>query len=70
MTEKPYREGATTDSPDIELPHGHRVVLDRFVAACRADERVVAAFLSGSYAGGAADEYSDLDLGVIITAAG
>ena len=63
-------QGAMTDSPDFGLPHGHRVVLDRFVAACRADERVVAAFLGGSYASGAADEYSDLDLGVIITAAG
>jgi predicted nucleotidyltransferase len=38
------------------------VVIERFVAACRADERVVAAFLVGSYAGGTADAYSDLDL--------
>ena len=70
MDEKPVREGATTDLPDGGLPDGHRVVLDRFVVACQADERVLAAFLSGSYARGAADEYSDLDLGVIITAAG
>lgn len=66
---KPHHEG-TTESDDIGLPHGHRAVLDRFVVACRADKRVVAAFLSGSYARGAADLYSDLDLGVIITAAG
>jgi hypothetical protein len=39
--------------------------LDRFVAACQADERVVAAFLGGSYARGKADPYSDLDLGLI-----
>ncbi|WP_374688019.1 aminoglycoside 6-adenylyltransferase, partial [Promineifilum sp.] len=41
--------------------------LDRFVAVCRADERVVAAALHGSHARGAADPYSDLDLGVITT---
>jgi Streptomycin adenylyltransferase/Nucleotidyltransferase domain len=70
MTEKLHREGATTDSPDIALPHGHRVVLDLFVVACQADERVVAAFLNGSFARGAADEYSDLDLGVITTDSG
>jgi len=39
--------------------------LDRFVAACRADGRVVAAALHGSHARGSADRYSDLDLGVI-----
>jgi hypothetical protein len=40
-------------------------VVTRFVAACQADARVVAAFLSGSHATGAADAHSDLDLGVI-----
>lgn len=45
---------------------GH-TTLDRFVAACRADGRVVAAALHGSRARGAADRYSDLDLGVITT---
>jgi predicted nucleotidyltransferase len=45
--------------------HNHQVVINRFVAACRADERVVAATLYGSYARGAADAYSDLDLGLI-----
>jgi hypothetical protein len=44
----------------------HQLVLDRFVAVCQADQRVVAAFLGGSYASGVADEYSDLDLGLII----
>lgn len=49
---------------DIQgLPPPHlQAVIDRFVAACRADERVTAAFLVGSYARGAADAHSDLDL--------
>jgi hypothetical protein len=37
----------------------------RFVAACQADTRVVAAFLSGSHATGTADAHSDLDLGLV-----
>jgi predicted nucleotidyltransferase len=40
-------------------------VVSRFVDACSADHRIVAAFLFGSHARGEADEYSDLDLGVI-----
>jgi predicted nucleotidyltransferase len=48
-------------------PHNHQVIMERFVAACQADERVVAATLYGSYARGAADAYSDLDLGLITT---
>jgi predicted nucleotidyltransferase len=40
-------------------------VVFRFVEACSADDRVVAAFLRGSHARGQADEYSDLDLCVI-----
>jgi hypothetical protein len=42
------------------------VTLDRFVAACREDTRVLAAFLGGSHAAGTADEYSDLDLYLIV----
>jgi predicted nucleotidyltransferase len=68
VTDRPQHE-ATTDRPEAALPPGHRAVLDRFLAACRADERVVAAFLSGSYARGSADGYSDLDLGLITTSA-
>jgi hypothetical protein len=49
------------------LPPHYQIVLDRFVAACQADERIVAALLSGSYAQGTADAYSDLDLGLITT---
>ena len=41
--------------------------MHRFVAACQADARVVAATLYGSHARGAADTYSDLDLGLITT---
>jgi predicted nucleotidyltransferase len=48
-------------------PDTNRVVIARFVDACVADDRIVAAFLAGSRATGAADAYSDLDLGVITT---
>jgi predicted nucleotidyltransferase len=41
--------------------------LDLFTKACQQDDRIIAAFLAGSYARGAADEYSDLDLGLITT---
>ncbi|HEX6383969.1 MAG TPA: nucleotidyltransferase domain-containing protein [Anaerolineae bacterium] len=51
----------------MKIRDNHQIVIDRFVASCRADERVVAAFLGGSYARGAADEYSDLDLYLITT---
>ena len=53
------------ESATMQLPPHYQAVLGGFVAACRADERVVAAFLGGSYARGAADAYSDLDLGLI-----
>jgi predicted nucleotidyltransferase len=42
-------------------------IIDRCVAACQADPRVVAAVLSGSYARGTADSHSDIDLAVITT---
>lgn len=44
-----------------------QTVLQRFLAACKEDERVVAAFLGGSLAAGRADEWSDLDLYLITT---
>jgi predicted nucleotidyltransferase len=47
------------------LPPHHQAFVDRFIRACSADDRIVAAFLGGSYAKGKADEYSDLDLCVI-----
>ncbi len=55
------------DPHALQLPPHHQVILDRFVTACQADARVVAAFLGGSYAGGTADAYSDLDFGLITT---
>jgi predicted nucleotidyltransferase len=55
------------DASEAALPPNYQATLDRFVAACRADARVVAAFLGGSYARGTADAYSDLDLGLITT---
>lgn len=53
----------------MQLPPDYQAVVDRFIAASRADERVVAALLIGSYAKRKADAYSDLDLCVIITEA-
>jgi predicted nucleotidyltransferase len=55
------------DSQDIQLSHNHQVVLNRFIAAGKADARVLAATLYGSYAQGTADAYSDLDIGLITT---
>src|SRR6266702_2533050 len=55
------------DAQEIQQPHHHQIVMNRFVAAGLADERVVAAFLGGSYARDAADAYSDLDLYLITT---
>jgi predicted nucleotidyltransferase len=52
---------------ELEMPAHHRLVISRLVAACEADERIVAATLYGSYARGAADAHSDLDLGLITT---
>jgi len=51
---------------EIQLPERHKVIVNQLVAACQADERVVAAFLSGSYAKGTADGHSDLDFGLIL----
>ncbi len=44
----------------------HQAVKNRFVQACASDERIVAGFLGGSYAAGSADQFSDLDLYVVI----
>ncbi len=41
-------------------------LLTRFVQVCRADDRIVAAFLGGSVARGQADGYSDLDLCIVV----
>jgi predicted nucleotidyltransferase len=55
------------DAQVIRQPQNHQIVMNRFVAAGQTDERVVAAFLGGSYARDAADAYSDLDLYLITT---
>ena len=49
------------------LPPHVQGVIDRFVVACRDDARVAAAFLVGSYARGAADAHSDIDLILVTT---
>lgn len=51
---------------NLQLSSKHQNILDRFLTACQADERIVAAFLVGSNAKAKADEYSDLDLYVVI----
>lgn len=48
------------------LPN-HQEVLDRFIAACQLDDRILAAFLGGSHARGTVDRYSDLDLYIIVS---
>ena len=53
------------DAQELQQPQNHQVVMNRFIAACQADERVVAAFLGGSYARDADDAYFDLDLYLI-----
>ena len=50
------------DLHKIQLPDNHQAIIDRFLAACQVDTRIVAAFLGGSYAEERADEFSDLDL--------
>lgn len=52
---------------DLPMPQNHQDFLARFKAVCQADERIVAAFLGGSYAKGRTDQYSDLDLFFITT---
>jgi predicted nucleotidyltransferase len=48
------------------IPSKYQTVLSRFVSLCHTDERVVASFLGGSYARHQADDYSDLDLNIIL----
>ena len=55
------------DEQELQQPLHHQIITNRFVEASKADERVVAAFISGSYARGTTDIYSDLDFGLIIT---
>jgi predicted nucleotidyltransferase len=55
------------DKQEIHLHPNHQAVIDKFVLACHADERVIAAFVVGSYVKGKADAHSDLDLYLITT---
>ncbi len=52
---------------DRTAPRDHADVIARFVDVCSTDDRIVAAFLSGSTARGEADAYSDLDLCLVAT---
>ncbi len=58
------------DLTTLPLSLDHRQYLDRFVAACADDTRVIAALLGGSYAKGTVDAHSAIDLSIIITNAG
>jgi predicted nucleotidyltransferase len=49
------------------MNEAQQALLQRFTAACEADDRVVAAFLGGSFATGTADAYSDLDIYLVTT---
>lgn len=53
------------DSLEISHPL-HQTTLSRFLSACHSTPHILAATLSGSHASGTADEWSDLDLGVVI----
>src|SRR5579883_3048545 len=61
------RSNTIMSAPKNLQPNPRQTVINRFVAACQSDERVVAAFLGGSYARDTADTYSDLDLYLITT---
>jgi len=52
---------------DIKLSSYHRAILDRLIQACQKDERIIAAFLIGSYVKGKPDQHSDLDLFLVTT---
>jgi predicted nucleotidyltransferase len=55
------------DPQQLKLRPNQQAFVERFVKACEADDRVVAAFLGGSSVKGYADPYSDVDLCVITT---
>jgi len=48
------------------IPENLQKTVERFRAMCQADPRIVAAFVGGSLATGTADEYSDIDVYLII----
>jgi predicted nucleotidyltransferase len=65
MLSERFDDFARNNIVESKLHPNHEVILDRFVQACQSDDRVVAAFLVGSYVKCRADEHSDLDLYVI-----
>lgn len=50
------------------IPERHRAFLDRALAALARDPRVCGVAMAGSLASGGADEYSDIDLTIAVTA--
>ncbi len=50
-----------------KLSANHQRILDRFIGACKTDERLTAALQVGSTVTGTPDEHSDLDLYLITT---
>lgn len=46
---------------------GHEDLVARFVDACATDDRILAVYLAGSIVLGEADEFSDVDFGVVTT---
>jgi hypothetical protein len=57
----------SSDSAAIErAPEPQRSALQAFVSAARDDDRIVAAFIGGSFASGSWDAHSDLDLYVVV----
>jgi len=55
------------DISDLPLRPNQLTFVNRLAEVCQSDDRVVAAFLGGSYAKGNADPYSDVDVCVITT---
>ena len=51
----------------MQLRPNHQIIMDRFITACKTDDRVAAALHVGSYVKDLADEHSDLDLYLITT---
>lgn len=55
---------------ELAMPPRLEPALRRLMAACREDERILAAWLEGSFAKGLADDWSDFDLHLLVAAPG
>ncbi len=51
----------------VSLLPNHETFVNKFVEACRSDDRILATFLGGSNVKGQGDQYSDIDVCVITT---